>query len=79
VPVTRHVIEAPAPLPAPVPAVVAPPVAAMPPSPASRTVKQLNAIGAGSSNTVWFVLAGLLGLALLGLLAGYAASLLAVR
>jgi hypothetical protein len=77
VPVTRHVI-APAPPPPP-PVVVAVPVAAGPPTARSRTVKQLHAIGAGSSSTVGFVVAGLLALALLGLLAGYVASLLAVR
>jgi len=74
-PVTRHVIEAPAPPPPP-PALAAPPVAAEP-VPMSRTMKQL--AGAASSNAVWFVAAGLLALALLGLLAGYAASMLAVR
>jgi hypothetical protein len=73
-PVTRHVIEAPAP---PPPAPVAPPVAGEP-QPMSRTMKQI-AIGAASSNAIWFVAAGLLALALLGLLAGYAASTLAVR
>jgi hypothetical protein len=74
--VTRHVI---APAPPPPPAVVAPPIAAAPPTARSRTVKQLHAIGAGSSSTVGFVVAGLLALALLGLLAGYVASILAVR
>jgi hypothetical protein len=78
-PVTRHVIEAPAPPPTPLPIIMAAPVAAAPPSSAARTVKQLRAMGAGSSSTAWFVVAGLLALALLGLLAGYAASMLAVR
>jgi hypothetical protein len=76
-PVTRHVIEAPAPPPPPV--VVAPAVAAAPPTTRSRTVKQLHAIGASSSSTIGFVVAGLLALAVLGLLAGYVASMLAVR
>jgi hypothetical protein len=76
-PVTRHVIEAPAP--ASLPVVVASPAAAASASARSRTVKQLHAIGAGSPSTVWFVVAGLLALALLGLLAGYVASVLAVR
>jgi len=77
VPVTRHVV-APAPPPPP-PVVVAPPLAAAPPTTRSRTVKQLHAIGAGSSSMVGIVVAGLLALALLGLLAGYVASILAVR
>jgi hypothetical protein len=75
-PVTRHVV---APAPPPPPAVVAAPIAAGPPTARSRTVKQLHAIGAGSSSTVGFVVAGLVALALLGLLAGYVASILAVR
>lgn len=76
--ITRHVIEAPAP-PPPQPVVVAAPVAAGPATARSRTVKQLDAIGAGSSSTVGFVVAGLLALALLGLLAGYVASMLTVH
>jgi hypothetical protein len=77
--ITRHVIEAPAPPPVLPSVVVAPPVVAAPPTSRSRTVKQLHAIGAGSSSTIGFVVAGLLALALLGLLAGYVASMLAVR
>jgi hypothetical protein len=74
----RHLIEAPAP-PPPVPAVVAPPVIVEPKQDLSRTVGQLRAIGGGSPSTVWIIVGGLIALAVLGLLAGYVASMLAVR
>lgn len=78
VPAARRVIEAPvAPEPPPPPVVVPP--SARGAEPISQTVKQLTRLGTSSSNTLWFVAAGLLGLALLGLLAGYAATLLAMR
>ncbi|HTV19621.1 MAG TPA: protein kinase [Polyangiaceae bacterium] len=75
---TQHVVEPPAPPPAtPLPAVVAAPVAAEPEPPSC--VKQPRDVVPLTSNTAWFVVAGLLALAVLGLLAGYAASTLAVR
>lgn len=75
--ITRHVVEPPAPpTMTPLPAALAAP-AAPEAEPMSR-VKQLRDASAASS-TVWFVVAGLLALAVLGLLAGYAASTLAVR
>lgn len=70
----RRVVEAVAP---PPPPEAAPRAAVEAPPPASNTVTRLREMGA-SSMSGWFI-AGLLTLLLLGTLAGYAASLLAVR
>lgn len=73
-PVARRVVEAPAsPLPAAAPRVE------QEPQEASRTRMRRRERGPGPSNPGWSVAAGLLALALLGLLAGYAATLLSMR
>jgi hypothetical protein len=70
----RHVVE-----PAPVRAVPALPLPAPEEGPEpSRTVQRLREMGEGSSGRAWFA-AGLLWLAILGLLAGYAASRLTIH
>jgi hypothetical protein len=70
----RRVVE-PAPASAPLP-LAAPPVADEPES--SLTIRRLRKIALGRSNRAWFA-AGLVWLAVLGSLAGYAASVLSVR
>lgn len=76
-PVARKIVE---PVSAPEPAVVPlAPVALEPVPEASNTVRRLREISSGSSGRVWFVAGGLLWLAVLGLLAGYALSVFAVH
>jgi hypothetical protein len=73
-PTPRRVVEPVAPTP---PTQVTPPVVAVPQPELSTTVMRLREMGS-SSTSAWFI-AALLSLLVLGTLAGYAASLLAVR
>jgi hypothetical protein len=78
-PLARKVVE-PAPASAPEPAsVLLAPLAAEPAPEVSKTVRRLREMSSHSSGRAWLVAGGLIWLAVLGLLAGYALSVFAVH
>jgi hypothetical protein len=78
-PLARKIVE-PAPASAPLPASVPIALGAIEPVPeVSKTVRRLREMSSGSSGRAWVVAGGLFWLAVLGLLAGYAASVFAVH